>query len=216
MRPDVRSTGPVSIHDMSDDEEPLAGIEGIGLRVTKDHQESTEITILQAEGLVLDLDRIEDPYDSLDADSQELEGYGCLFDLDRGGLNSDLEEKLEVSSSSHVVIAERVRLAPAWRGLGGVGRYLVSRVLPWVSAHPAVVATQPFPLDVPRDAEGNVDDATFKPALKAIQRTWRSIGFEPYKGDIWIMDPNARKHERAVARLERKLNITPAWATRRK
>jgi hypothetical protein len=78
-----------------------------------------------------------------------------------------------------------------------------------------VVAGKPFPLDVKRDDHGTVDDATFKPALKRIQRVWKSIGFEPYHDGSWILDPTASKHERAMIRLERKLNIRPWWPARR-
>jgi len=49
--------------------------------------------------------------------------------------------KVSAPFSQHVVIAERVRVAPAWRGAGSVGRYLAARMLPCVCAQPAVVAT---------------------------------------------------------------------------
>jgi hypothetical protein len=157
---------------------------------------------------VLDLERVENPYESLDANSQELEAYGCLFDLGGGGLHPDLEHMLQAPFGEHVVIAERVRVAPAWRGLGGVGRYLAGRLFRQMCCDPVVVATQPFPLDVTRDDRGNTDDAAMKPAVKQVRRTWKSIGFQPYKGDIWILDPSAGRHEQAMTKLEQRLSLT--------
>ena len=157
---------------------------------------------------MLDLRQVQNPYESLDADSQELEAYGCLFDLGHGGLHPDLENMLQIPLGEHVVIAERVRVAPAWRGLGGVGRYLASRLFRQMCCDPVLVATQPFPLDITRDDQGDTDETALKPALRQIQRTWKSIGFRPYKGDIWILDPSDSKHERAITRLEQRLGLT--------
>jgi hypothetical protein len=202
----TRVNGTVSIIDVpGEEDEPLTGIEGIGLRITPRPDGTTQITILQADAIVLDLDRIEDPYESLDADSQELEAYGCLFDLATGELHPDLEGLLGVPLGSHVVIAERVRVAPAWRGYGGVGRYLAGRLFLHMCCDPVVVATQPFPLDIDRDEHGRADDAALKPALRQIQRTWKSIGFRRYKGEIWILDPTSNVHERAMTKLARQL-----------
>jgi hypothetical protein len=207
----VRVTGTVSIRDsrdiIDDDEhvKPVASVEGIGLSITD--EDEPEITILRTEAVVLDLGRIEDVFESLDADSAELVGYWCLFDPDREGeLHPDLEDLIE-PFGGHVVILERARLAPAWRGLGGVGRYLIGRMLPYICCDPAVVATQPFPIDVPRDDKGNADEAELKRGLVQVRRTWKSIGFQPYKGDIWVMDPKLVTHENALKEIERRLGL---------
>ncbi len=202
----ARICGTVSIPDLHDeDEEPITSIDGIGLEIVEGV--TAEITILRAQAVVLDLGAIEDVFETLDADSAEILHYSCLFDLESGvGLHPDLEETL-AGFGDHVVIAERVRLAPAWRGCGGVGRYLFGRMLPLICCDPVVVAAQPFPLDVDRDEEGNAEKAALKRGLAQTRRIWKSIGFEPYKDDIWIMDPNLVKHEQAIARLERKLNL---------
>lgn len=201
----VRVSGTVSIPDLHDeDEESISSVAGIGLGVAGDSSE--EITILRAEAVVLDLGRIEYLFETLDADSAELLHYSCLFDAEGGGLHSDLEESLE-GFGDHVVIATRVRVASAWRGLGGVGRYLFGRMLPLICCDPVVVAAQPFPLDVDRDENGVAKKAALKNGLAQTRRIWKSIGFEPYKDDIWIMDPNVVKHDQALNRLERKLKL---------
>jgi hypothetical protein len=213
----LRFTATVTIHEYPDDEEEsVAQVDGIGLSVTSNDC-VTDITVLRVEGLILDRYQVESAVESLDADSAELVEYACLFAP--GGnneLDPDLESRLKLPIGSRIVILERVRVAPAWRGCGGVGRYLTGRVLSWVIPDATVIAAQPFPLDVKRDGHGKVDDTTFKSALKAIQRVWKSIGFEPFHGDIWILDPSADKHERAMARLERKLNVRPGWSPSRR
>lgn len=203
----MRVSGTVSIPDLHDEnEEPISSVAGIGLSVVGDATE--EITILRADAVVLDLGRIEYLFETLDADSAELLHYSCLFGSE-GGLHPDLEENLE-GFGEHVVIATRVRLASAWRGLGGVGRYLFGRMLPLICCDPVAVAAQPFPLDVDRDENGVVKKAALKRGLAQTRRVWKSIGFEPYKDDIWIMDPNSAKHDRVLNRLERKLKLSSA------
>jgi hypothetical protein len=63
----------------------------------------TEITIRRAEGLVLDLDRIENPYETLDAFSEELEAYARWPPgLDVGALMQQSEET-EPGSGIYVI-----------------------------------------------------------------------------------------------------------------
>ncbi|MEU1720355.1 hypothetical protein [Nonomuraea sp. NPDC005692] len=181
--------------------QPVSEIEGIGLNISP-LDTGSEITIFHAQARVLDLGQLEDPYETLDADSQELEAYGCLFDLDEGGLHPDLESRLMGAFYSHIVILERVRLAPAWRGKGGVGRYLTARALPMICPYAAAVALQPYPLDVKRHED------SYPEAVQRVQRTWRSLGFEPYSNSIWVLDPNTGDYERTVARLEAELGLS--------
>jgi hypothetical protein len=208
----LRTEATVTIHDLPEEdsdlgEEAAAEIEGISLDPIRQASEGPEMTIFRATALTMDFGRVQDPHDSLDADSQELESYACLFDLPGSELHPDLLVKLEFPASQHIVIMERARLAPAWRGCGGIGRYLTGRVLPWICPSPAVVVGQPFPIDVPRHKDGTPDNEAFGPAMKQIERVWKSIGFEPYKNGIWIMDPSLNTHQRAIARLERKLGL---------
>jgi hypothetical protein len=206
----LRIEATVTIYDFADDEpsedEParISSVEGSALSAVKLSSGDRKLTILRAEGLVLDLYRTEEPYETLDACSEELLAYTCLLDNEGQGLHPDLIQMLCLPVGA-LAIAERVRIAPAWRGLGGVGRYLAARLFPWMFPDAAVVAAQPFPLDVPRDEHGTADKEALGPALMQIQRTWESIGFQPYKNDIWIMDPNAATHENAASELEEKL-----------
>ena len=214
----LRIKATVSVYDFADDDpledEPvrIADIEGSALSALELSGSDREVIILRAQGLVLDLYRAEEPYETLDACSEELLAYTCLLDDEGQGFHPDLIQMLCLPVGA-LAIVERVRIAPAWRGLGGVGRYLAARLFPWMFPDAAVVATQPFPLDVPRDERGTADKEALGPALKQIRRTWESIGFETHKNDIWIMDPNAATHDNAVTELEEKLQrLFPGFA----
>ncbi|WP_410583766.1 hypothetical protein [Amycolatopsis sp. lyj-108] len=77
--------------------------------------------IFEANGLTIDLQHVDDVHDALDARSGR-DQFGFVT------LQNGLEDQIQ-SLGSHVVIIDRVRLAPAWRGLGGVGRLLTARLL---------------------------------------------------------------------------------------
>lgn len=163
------------------------------------HGEHQELTILAMSGLTLDLWRIGNVYESLDSRDADYEHFAPLFDKSGNlGLHSDLEECLV--GGSQVVIIDRVRIAPAWRGRGGVGRLLIGRLLRWVDGRAALVATHPYPIDIP---VGKRDDDAQEAQEKAVvQRIWRSLGFKPFREDVWVMQPHMRDHDDAVERLE--------------
>jgi hypothetical protein len=73
-------------------------------------------------------------------------------------------------------------------------------MLRWTSVHAGLVATHPFPIDVP--AHERDDEARVLREKAAVQRTWASLGFEPFREDLWIKKPHLRDHEEAVQRLE--------------
>ncbi|WP_413102419.1 hypothetical protein [Streptomyces sp. Inha503] len=168
------------------------------------HDDSTELTIFSMSGLTLELSRIGRIYDSLDSRDSDYEHFARLFDSSGDlGLHPDLDDCLV--TGTHVVIIDRARIdrariASAWRGLGGVGRLLIARMLRWTSVDAAIVATHPFPIDIPVDERD--DEARVLREKAAVQRTWESLGFEPFREDLWVMKPRLRGHEDAVRRLE--------------
>ncbi|MBD0709093.1 hypothetical protein BU197_12005 [Streptomyces sp. CBMA291] len=158
-----------------------------------------ELTILDMSGLTLDLWRIDGILESLDSRDAGYEHFAPLFEqTGELGLHPELEESLV--NGDQVVIIDQVRIAPAWRGLGGVGRLLIGHLLRWVAGQAAIVATHPYPIDLP---DGDRDDAAREAREKAVvQRTWQSLGFTPFREDLWVMRPHARDHDDAVERLE--------------
>jgi GNAT superfamily N-acetyltransferase len=161
--------------------------------------EGTELTVFSMSGLTLDLWRIGRIYESLDSRDADYEHFAGLFDKSGDmGLHPDLGDCLV--TGTHVVIIDRARVAPAWRGLGGVGRLLITRHLRWAAESAAVVATHPFPIDLSLDE--HEDEARVAREKAVVQRTWESLGFEPFREDIWVMQPHLRGHDDAARRLE--------------
>ena len=166
-----------------------------------DMPDGVELTIARMNGLTLDLWRIRSAYDSLDARSSDYEHFAPLFDRSGDlGLHPDLEECL--TGGARAVIIERARLAPAWRGCGGVGRLLLARLLRWTAADAAVVATHPYPIDIPMAQRDDV--ARVAREKQRVQRTWQSLGFEAFREDLWVMRPHLREHGDTVVALEQR------------
>jgi hypothetical protein len=189
------------------DEDPGLALTTVPLN---DHAGGHNVVIFRARGLVIDLGTVDDVGAALDARSADYAEFTVLFGHERTRygtlqLSSDLEDRLTGAGGHQVVIIDRAEIAAAWRGLGGTGRLLVSRVVAWIAAAPCVVALYPFPTDL--DEEARHDPAVLQPALARIRRTWASIGFSPFTDDVWIMDPHRAEHEKARAAIERRLKL---------
>jgi hypothetical protein len=103
------------------------------------------------------------------------------------------------------VLVDRVWLAPAWRGHGGVGRLLTARLLRWVCPEPRVVALMPSPIAL--DDKQQEDETVFNHEMAKARQTWKSLGFKPFGKDILIMDPAMVYHDEAVKKLARELRL---------
>jgi len=208
---DWRGTASISAWPF-DDEDDLDAEKlrktGFALSVEDIGDGGLRMTILQAHGLLIDLWRVQDVYSALDARSQDYANFLPMFG-DQGDYGEvELAEGLEESlnpGGSQVVILDRVRLAPAWRGCGGVGRLLTIRLLHWLCDDPRVVALKPFPIDL--DEEQQKDKATFDKAMNMVRQTWKSIGFEPFTDDIWVLDPRTGNFERTTKKLSIQLGL---------
>lgn len=164
-----------------------------------------KLTILRACGLLVDLSRVKNVYDALDARSADYEVFCSLFEGPRKPeLVEELQEELATFGPA-VVLVDRVRLAPAWRGHGGVGRLLTARLLRWVCTEPRVVALMPSPIAL--DDKQQEDKAVFDQEMTKVRRTWESLGFKPFGKDILIMDPAMVYHDEAVKKLARELGL---------
>jgi hypothetical protein len=194
--------------DGDDPDEAWLSTEGVSLSMTTRNHGGRDLVVLEADGLIVDLQYVDDVFDALDARSQDYAHFIPLFGRSRPfgilDLASDLEEKLE-PGGNQVVIIDRVRVAPAWRGLGGVGRLLIGRLLHWVCDDPRVVVVHPFPTELHEDALD--DPAVFEPAMQRVRRVWTSLAFEPYTDDIWFMDPRLVSHSEALDTVARRLGL---------
>ncbi len=156
-----------------DTEIPWRAAKDVALSIVDKAPGERELTILEANGLRVDLQEVLDVFDALDARSGDYANFIPMFADTRTlgfvDLVPELDEKLE--GGGEVVIIDRVRLAPAWRQLGGVGRLLTARLLRWICTDPSVVAVNPFPIDI--DVEQRLDATVFEPALEHVRRVWR-------------------------------------------
>jgi len=195
-----------------DDEDDLDPEElkqsGVALSTEDIGDGGLKMTILRAHGLMIDLWRVQNIYDALDARSGDYANFMPMFG-ERGHygeleLVAQLEDSLE-PGGNQVVILDRVWLAPAWRGCGGVGRLLTLRLLRWLCDDPRAVALTPSPIDLDEDQEQ--DEAVFRKAMTTVRRTWKSVGFQRFSDDIWVLDPRTGRYDRTVKRLSKRLGL---------
>jgi hypothetical protein len=201
---DWRGEATVTVYPQEDDEPDGAwwSQEGtaLGTAVAGD---GLKLTILRATGLPVDLSRVRNIYDALDARSADYEVFSPMFEGPGSPeLAGELQEEL-ASYSSQVVLVDRVWLASAWRG-HSVGRLLTARLLGWVCPDPMVVALMPSPIALDDEEE---DEAAFNQEMAKVRRTWKSIGFRPFGKDIMVMDPAMADHDEAVHKLAHKLGL---------
>lgn len=131
-----------------------------------------------------------DPFGLLDGESVDL-GHiaGHLFDMDTGDLNSDLLDQIEAFGEG-ILIIDSVRLDPAWRG-HGLGPLVAGLVIEQLGEGRRFVALQAAPTER-RNAAGEVvdkiSDAEREVAARKLGMLWSQLGFEFFRGDVWILD----------------------------
>jgi GNAT superfamily N-acetyltransferase len=203
---DWRGEATVTVYPQDEDEEPGGAWwdqEGAALAKTV-AGDGLKLTILRATGLLVDLSRVKNIYDALDARSADYEVFCPMFEGPGSPeLAAELQEEL-AAYSSQVVLVDRAWLAPAWRG-HGIGRLLTARLLGWVCPDPMVVALMPSPIAL--DEKQQEDEAAFSQEMAKVRRTWKSVGFRPFGKYIMIMDPAMVHHSEAVDKLARKLGL---------
>lgn len=197
--------------DEDSDQSDWTKADGATLGKAKGAPEAGEFTIFEASGLRIDREAVGDVSEALDARSEDYAKFIPLFAGTRSFGFVDLIEQFEdeiEGASGEVLIIDRVRLAPAWRGLGGVGRLLTARVVRWVCSQPSLVAVQPFPIDL--EYSERQDASVFGPAMERVRRVWESLAFERFDDRVWVMNPTGVAHSDAVRRLEVELGLAEA------
>jgi hypothetical protein len=134
-------------------------------------------TILEAEGFVLDTDLLRGSVlDVLDAHSQERADFLPALCGEDGFLAEGIGD--DVWCDRALVLTE-VRLAPAWRRLGGVGAWLAAEVIGRLAVRTDTVLLKPWPLGAGPGEPG------FGAALGRVERVWASAGFRLWDHGIW-------------------------------
>ena len=114
----------------------------------------------------------------LDEISSDLATFLPLLTED--GFAQELDEVIEMPSGD-LLIMDRVEVAPAWRGRG-LGAFLAATAINKLSRGCAMVATYP-------SAYEHLGSDRYNAETERLQRLWSSIGFFPYEGGIYLLDP---------------------------
>lgn len=161
-----------------------------------------ELVVATCTGLTIDLGHAAEAAEVLDS-FVDYGHFQPLLDPERpSGLADEVDERW-AGHAGRLVLLDRVELAPAWRGMGGVGRLVVARLLRWVAADTRLVALQPFPTQF----SGAGDLPGFEEARSTVQQVWGSIGFAPWRHQIWCIDPGSGPLADALSRLEDGLGV---------
>lgn len=67
------------------------------------------------------------------------------------------------------------------------------------------MALKPFPIDL--DEDQKQDKVVFRKAMTTVRRTWKSVGFQPFLDDIWVLDPRTGSYDRTVKKLSKQLGL---------
>lgn len=170
--------------------------------VSTDADGEVRVGIFHMSGFTIDLLRVGNLWEALEARSADSAHFLPLADPETGALSDDLEDQVGPSMGHELVVIDRVSVAPAWRGVGGVGRLLVGHALRWLDGEAQCVAVHPFPFELRSEDAGG---PAFAEALAAVKHTWASIGFVPFHDSLYILNPELVAHSRAIERLERVL-----------
>ncbi|QPP05203.1 hypothetical protein G4Z16_01040 [Streptomyces bathyalis] len=96
--------------------------------------------------------------------------------------SKDFEEVIEMSVGD-LLIMDRVHINPEWRGFG-IGALAAAEAIRRLSSGCCAVACEP----APTDREFGDDETAFTKAQTKIAKVWESVGFEPFKNGIYLLD----------------------------
>lgn len=116
--------------------------------------------------------------DVLDAHTSDLAEIGTVL-LDPE--ENDLREDLRLSAPGDLMILDRVRLDPLYRG-EGLGPILAGASIHQLSRGCAGVACIPAP------TEGDLKEAARAQAIMRLRSTWALLGFRHVDDNVWLLD----------------------------
>jgi GNAT superfamily N-acetyltransferase len=93
----------------------------------------------------------------------------------------ELQEHCDMTLCSQLLILDRVRVVPQWRG-HGLGPIIAAHVIDVLASQHTLTACYPAPVE--GDAVSGPGRAR---AMDALGRTWAKVGFEPFRNDIWVL-----------------------------
>jgi hypothetical protein len=94
---------------------------------------------------------------------------------------SELADHCDMGLCTQLLIVDRVRVVPQWRG-HGLGPIIAAHVIDVMASQHTLTACYPAPVE---------GDAVTGPgrarAIDALGRTWAKVGFEPFRNDVWVL-----------------------------
>lgn len=127
--------------------------------------------------VVIDCDRAlndgRSGFDLLDVESGDLATIGAeVFDIESGWLRESVEEALDDNLGSQLIVLDRVRVEPQFRG-HDLGPFLAGLVLDTLR-----IGSNAFSACYPAPFEGDVNGDARERAIESLTRTWAKLGFQ--------------------------------------
>ncbi|HEV8297650.1 MAG TPA: hypothetical protein VGQ20_10140 [Acidimicrobiales bacterium] len=97
------------------------------------------------------------------------------------GFVPELQNQCDMTLCSQLLVLDRVRVVPQWRG-HGLGPIIAAHVIDVLASQHTLTACYPAPVE--GDAVSGPGRAR---AMDALGRTWAKVGFEHFRNDIWVL-----------------------------
>jgi hypothetical protein len=150
--------------------------------------------------VAVDLYEAGNPYNLLADEGDNVSSIAeVIFDRGSGELVEDLEESLEVIGD-RILVVDRVELEPEWRGFG-IGALLTASAIKMLSGGVRAVTCYPAPTSDPDTPASRGQSTQRQKAVQALGKVCARIGFEQFRGGVWILDLNLVTFENCLARL---------------
>ncbi|WP_158894547.1 hypothetical protein [Amycolatopsis anabasis] len=139
--------------------------------------------------VLVDVYETEDPFGVLDGEDADLGLIAeTLFDPATGRLTEGPDDRLE-PMGDRILILDSVRRAPEWRG-HGIGVLLAGTAIKKLSGGVRAAVCYPAPLDAPAHQRGDENPRERQAAITALAGVWGKLGFEHYRGGVYVLDLN--------------------------
>lgn len=147
-----------------------------------------------------------DAFDRLDGHSIDLARIGeVALDTGSGGLHPDLEDRLD-GHGTDLLILDRARLVPAWRGYG-IGVLLAGVAIQRLSGGCQAALCIPGSLiDDDGEAPRDEDPSHTQEAQARLAEVWAQLGFEHFRNGVYVLDLAYTTLGEAIKQLGERIN----------
>ncbi|MFD4559763.1 hypothetical protein ACFWP5_36530 [Streptomyces sp. NPDC058469] len=155
------------------------------------------------------LDRGRNAFWAMEEESEELyETAQVLLDPATGSFTDEVSERLEYVGSA-LLVMDRVTLDPPWRG-HGLAAVLASEAINRLMAGCRAIACSPGVTDI--SSQRLTDRSEWDRVNAKIAQGWQSLGFRPYRDNIYLLSPASQDLEEQRFALRRHLaELGASW-----